>query len=105
MRLQRWLAVGSGLLSVVVLSFAGSGGGGGGIGGTGGMRLTVTDAPACGYDQVNVTVSKLRVHAHADAGISDAGWSDIVLSPPRRIDLLTLQNGLVELLGGRPTPG
>jgi len=99
MRLQRWLAIGSGLLSVVVLSFAGSGGGGGGIGGTGGMRLAVTDAPACGYEQVNVTVNKLRVHSHADAGTSDAGWSDIVLSPPRRIDLLTLQNGLVELLG------
>lgn len=102
MRLQRWLAIGSGLLSMVAFSFAGSGGGGGGIGGTGGMRLAVTDAPACGYEQVNVTINKLRVHSHADAGAGDVGWSDIVLSPPRRIDLLTLQNGLVELLGETP---
>jgi len=98
MRLQRWPVIGSGLLSVLVFSCAGSGGGGG-IGGTGGMRLAVTDAPACGYEQVNVTVDKLRVHPSGDAGAGDAGWSDIVVSPPRRIDLLTLQNGLVELLG------
>jgi hypothetical protein len=101
MKLRRWPVIGSGLLSVLVFSCAGSGGGGG-IGGTGGMRLALTDAPACGYEQVNVTVNKLRVHPSADAAATDAGWSDIVLSPPRRIDLLTLQNGRVELLGETP---
>ena len=26
------------------------------------MRIALTDAPACGYDEVNVTVEKVRVH-------------------------------------------
>ena len=79
------------------------GGGGGGIGGTGSaqgtLRLAITDAPSCGYDAVNITIEKVRVHRNIDAADGDAGWSEIVLSPARRIDLLTLSNGVLQDLG------
>lgn len=98
MNVSRTLALGGGIVSAFLFSCAGSGGGGG-IGGSGVIRMALTDAPACGYDAVNVTIEKLRVHERAEAGTSDGGWSDIVLSPPKRVDLLTLQNGALEPLG------
>lgn len=88
---------------------AGCGGGGAsdtsgaisGGGGTGTLRVSLTDAPACGYDAVNVTVERVRVHQSATAtgGASEAGWSEIVLSPPRKVDLLQLTNGVLFELG------
>jgi len=95
----RRLALSGSIVSVLLFSCAGGGGGGGGIGGTGKVRMALTDAPSCGYDSVNVTIEKLRIHEHADANGGDAGWSDIVLDPPKRVDLLTLQNGILEPLG------
>lgn len=80
------------------------GGGDGGISGTGVMRLSLTDAPACGYDQVNVTIQKVRVHQSSDAADSAAGWSEVVLNPARRIDLLTLTNGVLDVLGQTSLP-
>lgn len=73
--------------------------GGGGDGETGTLNLALTDAPACGYDAVNVTIEKVRVHQSSNAGDSDSGWSEIVLSPALRVDLLGLQNGALAELG------
>ena len=78
--------------------------GGGGIGGTGSMHVQLTDAPSCGYDAVNVTIDRVRVHQSSTASDSDAGWSEIVLSPARRVDLLTLSNGVLEDLGQTALP-
>jgi Domain of unknown function (DUF4382) len=100
--LRHWIALGA------VATLVAACGGGGGIGGTGGsmgtLRAKITDAPACGYDQVNVTVEKVRVHRDSGAGEGDSGWSEIVLSPARRIDLLTLTNGVLEDLGETVLP-
>ena len=73
---------------------AGCGGGGddagGGIGGTGSplgtLRMSLTDAPACGYDAVNITVERIRVHQSDGAADNDSGWHDIVAAtrPTRR---------------------
>jgi len=83
-------------------------GGGGDSGGTstasGALRLALTDAPACGYDQVNVTIERIRIHASSTAQDGDAGWSEMVLTPARRIDLLTLTNGVLEELGSTSLP-
>jgi hypothetical protein len=68
------------------------------------LRVSLTDAPACGYDAVNVTVEKLRVHRSAGAADADAGWHEIVLPTPRRFDLLTLTNGVIEELGETALP-
>ncbi|MEY4562855.1 MAG: hypothetical protein RLZZ618_2132 [Pseudomonadota bacterium] len=103
LKLSAMLAVAASL----TLSACG-GGGGGGIGGTGSepgtLRLAMTDAPSCGFDAVNVTIEKLRVHQGADAATGDAGWSEITLSPPRRLDLLSLTNGVLFELGETSLP-
>jgi len=72
--------------------------------GTGTMRLSLTDAPACGYDTVFVTIEKVRVHQSSSAGENDAGWSEVVLNAPQRIDLLTLTNGSLLPLGQTELP-
>jgi hypothetical protein len=79
-------------------------GGGSSDPGTGTLRVALTDAPACGYDAVNVTIERVRVHQSSSAGDNDAGWSEIVLSPRRRVDLLSLTNGVLEELGQTPLP-
>ncbi|MGR4867931.1 DUF4382 domain-containing protein [Variovorax sp. LARHSF232] len=98
-------------LSAVVLgSLLACGGGGGGDGGStpvaekGTLRLAMTDAPACGYDEVNVTVKSVRVHQSAAASESEAGWSELPVDPPARIDLLTLTNGKLFPLGETTLP-
>ncbi len=92
------------LAAALVLTFAGCGGGGGGSTGTatadsGTFRVALTDAPACGYDQVNVTVQKVRVHQSSTASDTDDGWSEVVLNPAQRVDLLSLTNGVLAELG------
>lgn len=80
------------------------GGGGGDSTGSGTLRLALTDAPSCGYDSVHVTVSKVRVHQSSSASDADAGWSEIVLNPAQRVDLLSLTNGVLMELGQIPLP-
>ncbi|MES2071418.1 MAG: DUF4382 domain-containing protein [Pseudomonadota bacterium] len=98
------------LLSGAILTtalLAGCGGGGGGYGSdtppsTGTLSVSLTDAPACGFDAVNVTVNKVRVNQSTSANENDAGWTDITLSPARKINLLNLTNGALENLGQTP---
>ncbi len=97
------------LVATVALQWLVGCGGGGGIEGTGAtapgtMRLSITDAPACGYDAVHLTIGKVRVHKAASAGDGDAGWSEVLLAPARRFDLLTLTNGVLEELGQTALP-
>lgn len=103
----KWVRyLGAGLASLGLL--AGCGGGGGGdtpVGtGNGTLRLALTDAPACGYDAVNITIQKVRVHQSSGANDADAGWSEIVLAPARRVNLLDLTNGVLSELGQMPLP-
>ncbi|WP_020656550.1 DUF4382 domain-containing protein [Massilia niastensis] len=66
------------------------------------LAVSLTDAPACGFDAVNVTVTKVRVHRSEAAAEGDAGWTDITLDPARKIKLLDLNNGVLEALGQAP---
>ena len=84
--------------------FAACGGGDGGDAGTGTLHVSLTDAPACGFEHVYVTVNKVRVHASASAADTDSGWTDIALSTPQKIDLLSLTNGVLTDLGTAPLP-
>lgn len=104
----RRAAMGIGAL-IATLGLVACGGGGGGTtdttaSGNGTLRLAMTDAPACGFDAVYVTVDRVRVHQSSTAADADAGWSELVLSPARRIDLLTLTNGVLSELGQLPLP-
>lgn len=91
-------------LAPATLALLSACGGGSDAGGSGTLRLALTDAPACGYDQVNVTVERVRVHQSASADDSAAQWQEIVLSPARRVNLLNLTNGVLEELGSMPLP-
>ncbi|MES2948004.1 MAG: DUF4382 domain-containing protein [Pseudomonadota bacterium] len=102
----RWNALA--VLSAVALTACGGGGGSTSVttsaGSNGSLRMALTDAPACGYDAVNVTVQKVRVHQSSSAADADSGWSEITLTPARRIDLLSLTNGVLSELGQTPLP-
>ena len=103
MRIKTWTLIGMG--SVVAASLvACGGGGGGGDGGTGTMRLSLTDAPACGYDEVFVTIEKVRVHRSSSAEADADGWQEVTLPSPLRVDLLTLNNGTLVDLGQTELP-
>ncbi len=103
LKFRRHAAVAGAIAASALLVACGSGGGGGGAE-SGTLRLALTDRPACGYDAVFVTIQKVRVHQSGTAGESDAGWSEIVLSPAKRVDLVTLQNGVLAELGQTPLP-
>ena len=105
MKLLQNLKLALGILAVAGLAACGGGGGGGsGSADSGTLRLAMTDAPSCGYDAVNVTVVKVRVHQSSSAGDNDSGWSEIVLNPARRLNLLNLTNGVLDELGQTPLP-
>lgn len=99
-----------GFLLVVFVAGCGSDGDGGGGTTTaqpGTVSVSMTDAPACGFDEVNVTVSKVRVHQSDNASENAAGWADITLNPARKINLLDLNdptqtNRALEFLGETP---
>lgn len=63
------------------------------------LRVAMTDAPACGFDAVHVTVTRIRVHRSETAADEDGGWRDLTVSPPRKLNLLELQNGVLADLG------
>jgi len=105
MALFRHLQWAAGAVLVAGLAgLAACGGGGGGGTGSGSLRLALTDAPSCGYDAVYVTVERVRVHQSSGATDADGGWSEIVLNPARRVDLLGLTNGVLMELGQMPLP-
>jgi hypothetical protein len=91
----RWLAA----AGMATLLTACGGGGGGGAAADGSLRVALTDAPSCGYDHVWVTVEKVRVHQSSTAADAEGGWSELVVSPAKRVDLLELTNGVLEELG------
>jgi len=105
-----------------MLALAGCGGGGGGSvapasdggsagsgsagasGTTGTLQVSLTDAPTCGYEEVNVTVVGVRVHKNESAVDGDGGWVDLPLATPYlatglRINLLDLTNGVLQGVG------
>ena len=90
-------------LALTSLLLAACGGGGGGdtppTQTMGTLGVSITDAPACGFDAVNVTVNKVRVNTSATASDTDSGWTDITLSPGKKINLLNLTNGTLDALG------
>jgi hypothetical protein len=91
--------------AAAAIALAACGGGGGSSdAGSGTLRLALTDAPACGYDAVNVTIERVRVHQSGSAGDNDAGWSDLVVTPKQRVNLLSLTNGVLQELGQTPLP-
>lgn len=72
---------------------------GGGIGGTGTVVTTISDPPTCktpngNFDNVWITITRVRAHTSAEAGPNDSGWVDLVdlRDKPMQIDLLNLDS-------------
>ena len=82
----------SSLAVLIGLFAAGCGSGGDGGVQPGVLGVSLTDAPACGYEAVVVTVSRVRIHQSDSANENGAGWTDITLNPPRPINLLDLND-------------
>jgi hypothetical protein len=80
---------------------AGCGGGGNSPPTTGTVSAHLTDAPACGYDHVFVTVTQVSINSNLDG---TGSWNDINLATPKKIDLLSLTNGALEDLGQKALP-
>lgn len=105
MKLLRNSKLALGGILVAGLAACGGGGGSASTEGSGTLRLALTDAPACGYDAVNVTIEKVRIHQSDSANPDDPnGWSEIVMNPALRVDLLKLQNGDLAELGELTLP-
>lgn len=98
--LRTWKAL---LLAALLGVLVACGGGGGGSAGEGTLRVAITDNPACGYDEVVVTVREVRVHPN-DAADNDPGWQSIPVDPPLTIDLLDYTNGALLDLGQTQVP-
>lgn len=92
------------MASLLIVLIAGCGGGSGGTAASGTLGISLTDAPACGFDKIYVTINKVRVHQSSIATSNMAGWSEITLNPARKIDLLSLNNGALDNLGQMPLP-
>ena len=99
-----------GVLAAALVAGCGSGDGGGGGSANaqpGTVSVSMTDAPACGYEVVNITVKKVRIHQSDTADDNTPGWTDITLNPARKINLLDLNdptqpNFALESLGETP---
>lgn len=92
------------LIFATVLTACG-GGGSGSSGGAGTLSVKMTDAPATpDYAEVWVTVEKVRVHQSGSAADGASGWQELVLDPPRKIELLDLRNGVLAELGQVEVP-
>lgn len=62
---------------------------------TGGVQVSITDAPAYGYEHVWITVKDIWFHANAEAAPEQPGWYKFPLASPITLDLLELSNGAI----------
>ena|SRR5215217_5356410 len=81
-----------GLLGMGLLAGCGSSGNNGADVQAGVVSVSLTDAPACGFDAVWITVNKVRIHQTNTDNDNAAGWTDITLNPSRKINLLNLND-------------
>lgn len=84
------------MLTGLIAGSCGGGGGGSGGGGTGLITVRVSDPPICEapagpFNNIWVTVTKVRAHLSSGAGSNDSGWVDLVdlTANPVQIDLLS----------------
>jgi len=87
-------------LMLTLLVTCGGGGEGGGVSPhplTGTVTTTISDQPTCqvpngSFENVWVTISRVRAHTSSTAGPNDSGWVDLIdlRSNPMQLDLLSL---------------
>lgn len=65
--------------------------------GVGTVSVSITDAPAYGYDHVWITVKDLWLHTDEAAGPEHPAWHKFPLASPVTLDLLDLSNGNISV--------
>ena len=65
----------------------------GGIGGSGISNVASVSLKTCSLRSVNVTIAGARVNADGAAAAGDAGWIDVAVAAPARVNLLALTAG------------
>lgn len=105
-----YFGLGAAVLAMLAFLFTCGGGGDGGTPSvTGAVVTTITDPAACQipagtFQNVWVTITRLRAHTSPTAGPNDSGWVDLVdlRAKPLQIDLLSLAQAtcIVTQLGG-----
>lgn len=87
------------LMSALLMTCGGGGGGGGGVAPatTASVTTTISDQPTClvpngSFQNVWVTITRVRANTSSTAGPNDSGWVDLVnlQANPMQIDLLSL---------------
>jgi hypothetical protein len=85
---------GSGITAQAVGGIGGSGATAQAVGGLGGSGLmSVAAVHACGVRSVNVIIAGVRVNQDRSAALDGAGWVEVALPAPVRMDLMTLASG------------
>lgn len=72
--------------------------------GNGLLGVSLTDAPACGYAEVNVTIAGIRFHRTESADDAESGWEELTLETPQAVNLLDLTDGRLQALGDIELP-
>lgn len=68
------------------------------------LRVALASASGCGYTNVHVTIDSVQVHESPLATGSSLGWRVLRPDGPRRVDLMTLDNGVLAALGSTSLP-
>jgi hypothetical protein len=82
-------------LAVLALCAGGCSGGDGDGDAEANLVVSLTDAPADGVREVNVTITAVRIHQSADAGTGAVGWRELPVRSPMPVDLLRLRGGVL----------
>jgi hypothetical protein len=85
----------AGIFALCIVLLQGCGGSNPGPSSSGGgmVSVSITDAPAYGYDHVWITVRALWFHEDGEAEPEQPGWYRFPLASPVTLDLLDLSNG------------
>jgi len=85
--------------ALLTMAFAVTCGGGGDSTPTGTVKTTISDPPTCKspngpFDNVWVTITRVRAHTSNSAAQNDSGWVDLIdpFGAPKQIDLLSLDS-------------
>jgi hypothetical protein len=66
---------------------------------TGTLGIAISNGARCDFSAVHLTIAKVMVNQDAAATDQSGGWAELLLSPPRRIEVLALTNGARVQLG------
>jgi hypothetical protein len=68
------------------------------------LRVALASASGCGFDNVHLAIDSVQVHESPLATENSLGWRALKPAAPVRVDLMTLDNGVLADLGSATIP-